>query len=141
MKKINLTQGKHAIVDDDDYPCLIKLKWCVAKDGNTFYAVSRIKQKTIRMHRYILNLKKGEGPHVDHINHNGLDNRKSNLRTCTSRENQLNQKRKCSGATFNKAARKWKAQIKTNGKRVYLGLYKKREDAEMIYDIARHMIA
>ncbi|MGD9109346.1 MAG: hypothetical protein PVG93_00265, partial [Phycisphaerales bacterium] len=71
---IPLTQGYFAIVDADDYERLSQYKWHVNKRGNTFYACRNEKDKTIFMHREILNA--SDGMECDHINHNGLDNRK-----------------------------------------------------------------
>lgn len=95
MKEIPLTQGKVAIVDDSDYEYLMQWKWCYHKhpSRSTGYAVRcktiSFKNKILwSMHRELMSPVKGE--HVDHINSNGVDNRKSNLRICTRDENRLN---------------------------------------------------
>ena len=97
MKKIKLTQGKYAIIDDEDYEEISKHKWLcfknsVRKTGQTFYAARGNKRgcspKTIFMHRVILNAP--EGKIVDHKNHNGLDNRRENIKVCSHSENQFN---------------------------------------------------
>jgi hypothetical protein len=87
--------GKFAIVDDEDYPELSKYKWYLDKDG---YAVrtQRVKgsgNKMINMfmHRQILKLEIGDPRQVDHKFHNKLDNRKSEIRTCSVLENTRNQ--------------------------------------------------
>jgi len=105
-----LSQNKFAIVDADDYERLNKYKWCVSKTRHTNYAMrrtkgkrvkgKRVKRKTIMMHRFILNAPRGLV--VDHINHNGLDNRKSNLRLCTRAENSYNSR------SFNNKSSKYK---------------------------------
>jgi len=83
FRRIPLTQGKYAIVDPENYERLNKYKWYASKGGSTFYAVRSAwdsinkKKRTIKMHREIIN-----PPYplvVDHINRNGLDNRKANL--------------------------------------------------------------
>lgn len=74
MKKIKLTQRKYALIDDDDYEAISKRKWFARKTGGTYYALTDVTY----MHRVILQAKKGDM--IDHINGNGLDNRKSNLR-------------------------------------------------------------
>lgn len=92
MKKIPLSQGLFALVDDEDYERVSQYKWCASKEsrGTKFYAIrwERIngKQTKIRMHRFILGLPPGKqcshyqnGLVVDHVNGNSLDNRKCNL--------------------------------------------------------------
>ncbi|KKM14674.1 hypothetical protein LCGC14_1703720, partial [marine sediment metagenome] len=96
MKRIPLTQGKFAIVDDDIFDYLSQWKWYAQKDRNTFYALRNVvvkgKAKTIRMHRQILNSKKGQ--QTDHLNGNGLDNRRCNLRICTRSQQAMNTKKR-----------------------------------------------
>lgn len=83
---ITLSNGMVALVDPEDFERVNRLKWCSTnKQGNTFYA----RNGNVKMHRFILGLKKGDSS-VDHINRNGLDNRKSNLRFATQRENVWN---------------------------------------------------
>lgn len=90
MKKIKLTQGKFALVDNTDYNKVSKYKWCCSKQGHTFFAERRLNNLLVRMHRFILKLKRGDRKEIDHINHNGLDNRRSNLRVCTRSQNLWN---------------------------------------------------
>ena len=82
MRKIKLTQGKYAIVDDEDYEYLNQWRWFTFKNGYVWYVARETtidhKRKCIYMHRLIMNAVNGEC--VDHINRNGLDNRKYNLR-------------------------------------------------------------
>ncbi|EGK12982.1 pathogenesis-related transcriptional factor and ERF protein [Desmospora sp. 8437] len=88
------------------------------------------------LHRWILDTP--EGLVVDHINHDGLDNRRENLRIATKGDNQHNRKgaqrnNKSSGirgVSWHKKTQKWQAQIKLNGKKIYLGLYKDLNDAK-----------
>lgn len=94
MKKIPLTQGRFAVVDDDDFERINKFKWCYHSTG---YAMRRSekfngKSKILRMHREILNLL----PLflVDHIDCNKLNNSKLNLRTATNLENMRNRPRR-----------------------------------------------
>lgn len=91
-KEIQLTQGKVTLVDDEDYEWLSQWKWC-AKDGRNgnFYAFRASKNKSTYMHRLILDTPKGKV--TDHINGNGLDNRRINLRICSYRENSHNKNR------------------------------------------------
>lgn len=78
---------------------------------------------------------------IDHINNNPLDNRKSNLRIVTARQNSMNCKsRKGSskyiGVSFDKKSKKWKAQIRPNGKQIYLGRFDDEIEAAKVRDIA-----
>lgn len=133
MKEIEITKGYKAIVDDDDYDKLCEYKWSANVSKNTCYVVSRINGKNIGMHRFILNAE--DGKDVDHINGNGLDNRKSNLRVCTHAQNLMNMKLRTDstsgkkGVGFDKKSKSWRVQIIYNGIRKYLGRYKNKEDA------------
>lgn len=142
-KQIPLTQGKFAIVDDEDYDWLMQWKWCAAKQNNgDFYAIRRtsrkpIKRKTIYMHRQILNV----NPKMltDHCNHCGLDNRKLNIRSCTNSQNRQNQipvvgTSKFKGVYWNKNAKKWCTNIYRNYKRYHLGYFENEIDAAKVYD-------
>jgi len=141
MKKISLTQGKYAIVDDSDYVFLNKNKWFANKIGNTFYAVrtegKKGNSKTICMHRVIMNTPKGMD--TDHIDGDGLNNQKRNLRICTHSQNicnrgiQKNSTSEKKGVTWNRLSKKWQAQIKSGGKYFYLGVFKDKEKAYKTY--------
>jgi hypothetical protein len=145
FRRIALSQGKFAIVDPDDYERLNEYKWHAAKGGNTFYATrgkcSGKKYQTIAMHRVILNVP--EGMVVDHINHNGLDNRKDNLRICTQADNAHNArypKRNTSsqykGVWYNKKKGKWRAVIWVRRRRKQLGYFHDEVEAAKAYDEA-----
>lgn len=144
MKEITLTQGKVALVDDEDFDYLNQWKWNVNKSRNTYYAQrlsrryikdGKVKRDNISMHRLIM-----MPPHnllVDHINHNGLDNRKDNLRIVTNRENCQN---KIKGAEFigvykfNKKLKKpFAARIQINGKFKSLGYFATPQEASAAY--------
>lgn len=148
-KKIPLTQNQFALVDDEDYNTLIKYKWHAIWDSRikNYYAThtksskkinGKLKQKTIYMHRIILNAPKNRM--VDHINHNPLDNRKCNLRIVSNRQNQQNQKRKTSskypGVYFHKSTQRWMARICINGKTKYLGSSVNELDVAKLYEQA-----
>ncbi|MHC4440631.1 MAG: HNH endonuclease, partial [Planctomycetota bacterium] len=94
FRRIPLTQGKYAIVDTDDFERLNKYKWYAVKDSKNFYAYrnKRVGKKYISlgMHRQILH--PPGNLFVDHINHNGLDNRKANLRLATCAQNTYNRR-------------------------------------------------
>ena len=136
MKKIKLTQGRYAIVDDEDYKYLNKYKWCF---GSNDYAMRVVDKETILMHRVIN--KTPESMITDHINHDKLDNRKNNLRTCTKAQNRINAKMNKNnnsgykGVTWNKLGRKWRAYIRINGKSKHLGYFDNKEEANKAYNI------
>lgn len=141
MKTISLTQNQVALVDDDDFERLNKFKWTASKDHhyNRWYALRDSMGRKILMHREIMNTPKGLM--TDHINHDGLDNRKCNLRVCTNRENQLNQCRNSGkGCYFHKASSKWLAQIMYKGKKVYIGTYLTVQEARNAYENSRKLL-
>ncbi len=146
FRRIPLTQGKYAIVDPEDFERLNKHKWYAVNMKHTFYAQRGIsmsdKRVLIMMHREIL--KVPDGMFVDHINHNGLDNRKANLRPATRAENSRNRrkfrKRKCysrfKGVCWHKNKEKWLAQIWFNRKAMYIGYFNDEIQAAKAYDKA-----
>ncbi len=142
MKRILLTQGKFAIVDDEDYEKLSQYRWYLLniKKYNLRYAYRSVMKKgkvsVFLMHREILGLKKGDGIKTDHRNHNGLDNRRINIRPCTHSQNIWNQRKKAKGYCWCKARKKWVSRIRHNGKRIDLGGYKKEKDAGIAYQEA-----
>ena len=147
FRRIPLTQGKYAIVDPDDFERLSRHKWHLQRKKHTFYAVrrakgrGRIKGKAVWMHRSIL--RPPEGLFVDHVNNNGLDNRKANLRQATAAQNARNRRKlavgassKFKGVSYIAGARKWCAQIRVNGEYKYFGLFHDEIDAARAYDNA-----
>jgi hypothetical protein len=146
MKEIELTQGYKAIVDDADYDELNKFKWYASKYRNTFYALRATYtdgKHIIKMHRQILGLTKGDGKLADHINHNGLDNQRFNLRVCTQTENNCNQQlqtrsksSRFKGVSWDKANNKWFAKIKVNKTITFLGRFTSETEAAKTYDAA-----
>jgi hypothetical protein len=145
MKEIPLTQGKVALVDDEDFEYLNQWKWYSDRHPNLCYASRRVpleqgKQTSIGMHRQILGLLHGDKRQVDHINHNGLDNQRHNLRICSCSENQGNQrlnKKNTSGykgVVFDKRKKMWRANIKHGGHRITIGYFHFPIDAAKTYD-------
>lgn len=140
MKEIPLTQGKVAMVDDEDFEYLSKNKWFCAKGRNTFYAQRRDGKNgpIIHMHRLIMNTSINK--EVDHIDCNGLNNQKVNLRNCTRIENSYNSRMKSTnqnkvkGISFAKWANMYRVQLKTNGKRIHVGYFKTIFEASSAYN-------
>lgn len=143
MKVIELTRGKKAIVDDEDYEKVTNFSWHFNPNGYAeSYFVDQETGKTIciRMHRMIMGAEKNQM--IDHVNGNGLDNRKENLRFCTRSQNAVNSKlNKNNSSGFkgvcrakNSTAKIWKAQVQTKRKPIYLGLFENPIDAARAYD-------
>ena len=141
MQQIELTQGMFALVDNEDFDEINQYNWCFAQG----YAMRKVtisgKQKTLYMHRLITNCPADMD--VDHINHDKLDNQKSNLRVCSNSENRRNQKVRTyakssvyKGVCFDKQHGKWRAEIGLNNKLKYLGLFTNETDAAIAYNVA-----
>ena len=145
MKKIPLTQGKVALVDDEDYEWLSRWKWYSLKRRSGIFYVTRNqwnfgtkKSSKICMHRLIMKAVGGEI--VDHKDGNGLNNQRYNLRFCTGTQNNANSKlqknstSRYKGVTSVKYNRKWQSQIQHRYKHIHLGLYNTSEEAARVYD-------
>lgn len=144
MKTIPLNRGMFAIVDDGDFEMLNQFNWSVYEQKHvhgpsTFYAQCRSGEKVLLMHRVILGLIPGDKMDVDHINHDGLDNLRDNLRVVTHAQNLANQKSnrgtsRFKGVCWHKGVGKWVAKINKDGKRTHLGYYPTEEIAARAYD-------
>jgi hypothetical protein len=141
IRYIPLTKGKVAIVDAEDYECINSFLWISHHDKNIDYAQRALPkekgiQKDQKMHHVIMGYPP-EGLMIDHINGNGLDNRKSNLRFVTNRQNCMNRHQNTTsrypGVTWNKRAGKWNAQAQVFGKHKHIGTFRKEEDAYQAY--------
>jgi len=145
VREITLTQGKVALVDDEDFERVSQYKWhfsfCLRGVGYARRDTS-IKGKKIRMylHRFILNAPIGAD--VDHINRETLDNRKSNLRICSRSENLRNAlsrtgaTSKYKGVGWDKSRKKWSTKINLHGKTINLGRFKSEIVAAKAYNRA-----
>lgn len=141
MKTIPLTQGLCAMVDDVDCEYLSKFKWYALKNANAYYAVRNVyqpndRQIKIHMHRVILECP--DNFQVDHIDGNGLNNQKNNIRIVTSRQNHQNlhniRSSKYPGVARNlNTTNPWSALIKINGKTKHLGVFPSETDAFCAY--------
>jgi len=160
FRRIPLTQGKYAIVDPEDYLRLSKYKWYASRNKHTFYAVRNRWSKNyssklkVKMHREIFEkLNPDQQPRftsderratnfvIDHINHNGLDNRKANLRLATFAQNARNSRRRRNrsgykGVCFTKDKGKYRAVIWHDNNRIHLGYFDSPISAAEAYDNA-----
>ena len=142
--QIELTQGKVAIIDDADWDLVSGYRWyamCVI--GRLWYARTDIrrpdcKRSALMIHRLILGITDRK-VHVDHIDGDGLNNRRSNLRACSHSENlrnhgaNANNKSGFKGVSWREDRGKWRARIKVNRKEHSLGYYDTAEEAHMAY--------
>jgi hypothetical protein len=145
MKQIPLTQGKVAIVDDEDYELVSQWKWNVKRSRARWHARTSIRTGHQRKNTYLhrLLMQPASNLDVDHIDGDGLNNQRANLRVCTRSENCRNQRIKKSntsgfkGVTFNKQSQLWQAQIRSGqaaASNRYLGLFASAEEAARAYD-------
>ena len=142
MRRIPLTQGQFALVDDDDYEELNRFKWCAQWSPHTrsFYAVRSVrllngKRTTEQMHRRILGLEYGDKREVDHIGHVTLDNRRAHIRIVSQSENQHNHQRR--GYYWHAGNQKYIAEITVDGDKKYLGLFATPQEARAAYLVAK----
>lgn len=144
---VPLTQGFFATIDAADAQLVSELRWfakvCTRADGTLrVYAIAKVvrpdgKWTTLRMHRLIAGTPKGL--ETDHINGDGLDNRRANLRHATTSQNQQNRGAQANntsgfkGVSWSKADRKWRARINGGGKQSHLGMFDSAEAAYAAY--------
>lgn len=147
LSRFGKNKGKFvAIVDDADFEVLSRFHWSVKSNGYTLYAyrVTRPNEGrdgiSVFMHREIMHA--DDRQLIDHIDRNGLNNTRANLRCCSPSENSMNRKTRkdnilhLKGVKFNRRSRKWSASIKVNGKVFSLGYFNNPDDAARAYDKA-----
>lgn len=143
---IPLTRGAVARVDDADYARLVAVgSWSLSHKG---YAVhwytdpTTGKQHALYMHRFIMTAP--PHLHVDHINHNRLDNQRNNLRFATHSQDNANRRTlrtNTSGYTgVNRNRGHWEARIRYQRQRIYLGSFADPERAALAYDAAARLL-
>ena len=141
MKRIALTKGYEAFVDDEDFEMLSGFRWQAMVNHGTVYACRTVYlgggrrnpgRKCVGMHRMIL--LPDPDQLVDHRDGNGLDNRRFNLRFASHSQNCCN--REAKGYAFHRAIGKWQAQIGLHGRSIFLGYFSTEEEAAAAYDSA-----
>jgi len=141
-----VANGRVALIDDEDFELVSQHRWHVFESnshgcqaGPYAFATIRVNDRKtkIQMHRLITGY-----PYTDHVNHDGLDNRRANLRPATNAQNNHNQRPRKStssqykGVTWHRQVKKWQATIKLDGKCHYLGVFVIEEDAAHAYNAA-----
>lgn len=138
-KLIELSQGKTAIIDDCDYESVSRFNWHVdSKGGNTVLDYAKTwsylgyiggKKVKCGMRMHTLIIRPLQGMYVDHIDHNGLNNQRSNLRICTFQQNTQNRRKspQCTsqykGVYWDRYNKVWRSRIRVQGclKTLYVG--------------------
>jgi hypothetical protein len=139
---VAMTRGFEAQIDAADVHLVEGRHWVADVDAHTVYAVTKYRRndgeyRTVPMHRLLCGW--SQGLEVDHIDGNGLNNRRGNLRLVTSSENKWNQKIRVDnksgvkGVCWISSAGKWRAQIARGGKKISLGHFESIEDAAAAY--------
>ena len=132
---IGLTKGKVAIVDAADFAWLSRYQWSAWRSGRTFYARRRRGDRIVQMHREIMQPLPGFV--VDHIDGNGLNDRRCNLRICTPRQNAYNTRPARNRPRFKgvfPAGTMWGAAIWHDGREHWLGLFDDEIEAALARD-------
>lgn len=144
--RVYLGRGLFAVIDTADAELVFEHRWYATRMGKRIYAYRRIRNGKNApqefMHRLLLGLDRHDGLSVDHVNGDGLDNRRANLRLATNAENGRNRgpnrnntsgyKRVC----WHRGAQKWLASIQVNRQQINLGLYDDPVEAALAYDRA-----
>jgi hypothetical protein len=138
MKEIKLTKGQICIVDDADFEYLNQFKWHAIKRHSTYYAY---RTRGIAMHRQILGLT-NTFTYTDHIDGNGLNNQRNNLRVATPAQNSSNRRSysgstsKYLGVSWGPGSNSWVARIGKHGEYKHIGCFKTQEEAALAYNNA-----
>lgn len=143
-RAIPLTKGYYALVDEEDFEKANQHNWHIHINGKHKYAITNVrlgvnKRTVVNLHRLILDF---PSKPIDHINHNGLDNRRSNLRVCTPSQNCMN--REPRGQLQTKGIKysnnTWSARIQRGGIRHHLGNFSTQEEAQAAYNMAAQVL-
>jgi hypothetical protein len=147
MPEIQLTRGKVALVDEEDFTALSIHKWMATEKRGKFYAVRYVGGRESHRPVYMARVIVGAGPdeQTDHINGDTLDNRRANLRRCSRRQNCWNRHSRISASGLlgvhlirrkHRLRRPWVACINVEGRSRHLGYYATAEAAALAYDAA-----
>ena len=144
MKTLELTKGKIALIDDDDYACALQYQWYATLRKCVWYAYRMVcvddKQAMIFLHRFLM--EPPAGMQVDHIDGDGLNCTRANMRLCTLAENTRNRRRPVTntsgykGVSWHKLRGKWRAEIGVDCRNKHLGLFESKDDAALAYNNA-----
>ena len=145
MKEIKLSNSDFtALVDDEDFERVNQYKWLLHKSNKSkvlyVYSTKNNNKTALKLHRFIMNITSPK-IHIDHINDNGLNNQKSNLRICTNQQNTSNKRKiegftsKYKGVSWSKRLNKWRATIFYFYKQTHLGDFNSEEEAARAYNV------
>lgn len=138
--KVILARGQVALVDERDLGLVSGRRWWAAYRGTSevLYARGWIDGRCVLMHRFILS--PGPGQCVDHINGDGLDNRRDNLRLADTLGNSRNTRKRKAGKSaykgVTKSKNRWTARIQVDGSSVFLGSFLTEAEAALAYNEA-----
>ena len=132
-----------AIIDEQDFQTVNQYRWCVAPNGKTIYAYAycSLRKKSISMHRLIMGFPSGK--EIDHIDHDGLNNSRSNLRACSHAQNTQNRRATNKRNSIYKGVffrnhcpngNPWYANVWVDGKNIHLGPFASEIEAAKAYD-------
>jgi hypothetical protein len=137
--QVQLTQGKVAHVDDADRHTVQNHAWKGTREQKrgVWYAYAVIGGRTVYMHRFLTGAMPGQ--EVDHVNGDGLDNRRANLRVCSRQANSWNGKKRCRSSSRYKGVTRrpsgrWHARINVDAKQIHLGSFACEDMAAEAYD-------
>lgn len=147
MRRIQLTRGFFATVDDYDFLRVNQFSWQARKCGRGWVASRSVWDPVKKSYRTqplsVFILEALAGTLIDHVSGNPFDNRRANLRLCTVMENNRAFRRKSAGKSsrfrgvcWDKSRARWEAKIKTGGRTSHLGRFDQEEDAARAYDAA-----
>ena len=151
MKEIKLfgknRSGLVALVDDEDFERVNQYKWWrTQRRRKSNYAQGRVKgRRMILLHRFVLGIEDKPTPHIDHINRDGLDNRRCNLRLVTNSQNQQNSKKRRAyggkptssqfkGVCFHSGHKTWGASFRKDNKSYHIGYFNTEIEAAKAYN-------
>ena len=121
------SKGNTFLIDTEDIPRIEKYTWGIYDDRG--YVIGFVNGKNVRLHRFIMGIVDDKELMIDHINHKRNDNRKANLRICTSQENNRN---KNSKGYYNKCNGRYEVRLVVDRKNLYYGCYDTEEQARAV---------